>query len=534
MGWLKLSFGKGGTAVAERETAESAPEAPSGPPIIVLVNDAAGRAAFKEYVFYDVEAATDWVSYWFPHQTEDGMIAFWAMPEEPESDAAEPLVIIRDTARQGVVYMFSFANLAAAEGFIGEEADHGTDPESMVLYWAVPVKREFDHLGKIRLTPSTPPSGLGDEPRFRSEVDRRVERQDPPSHKTASEDRSGALEEAANARTGVAQPMGPAEETFELTSWVHRSRKRDSDQLALDSESSESLIEGDEPALFIEPVIREITEDFEKLLKAADESVDNADLEADDARSVNAGLAPAIEAVAQPTAAEGLTENATLAEPMQVEDVASNEAFGEPFEDEVVTMELATVAEPAQADRVTADTETLAGPVEADALNDPSETPAERSDDEVGAADEPGLPDYDLPEHEVGPPSVNGNGHVSEVTSALWERADEIAGKVPSNVHENGVSTEQVKYATREVIAWDATEKIDGTADTPENGTSSKETKKRIKEVLVNVNVNVNLNDPTDSETTTQVSIVSRALKIKRWEVREEPFEGFNSPPGRF
>ncbi len=26
----------------------------------------------------------------------------------------------------------------------------------------------------------------------------------------------------------------------------------------------------------------------------------------------------------------------------------------------------------------------------------------------------------------------------------------------------------------------------------------------------------------------------SRAMKIKRWEVKEEPFEGFNSPPGRF
>lgn len=26
----------------------------------------------------------------------------------------------------------------------------------------------------------------------------------------------------------------------------------------------------------------------------------------------------------------------------------------------------------------------------------------------------------------------------------------------------------------------------------------------------------------------------SKALKIKRWEVQEGPFEGFNSPPGRF
>lgn len=26
----------------------------------------------------------------------------------------------------------------------------------------------------------------------------------------------------------------------------------------------------------------------------------------------------------------------------------------------------------------------------------------------------------------------------------------------------------------------------------------------------------------------------SKALQIKRWEIQEGPFEGFNSPPGRF
>lgn len=31
-----------------------------------------------------------------------------------------------------------------------------------------------------------------------------------------------------------------------------------------------------------------------------------------------------------------------------------------------------------------------------------------------------------------------------------------------------------------------------------------------------------------------QPKVVSRALQIKRWETHEEPFRGFNSPPGRF
>ncbi len=38
-----------------------------------------------------------------------------------------------------------------------------------------------------------------------------------------------------------------------------------------------------------------------------------------------------------------------------------------------------------------------------------------------------------------------------------------------------------------------------------------------------------------DSETKPEAAFdISRVLKVKRWEVHEGPFEGFNSPPGRF
>ncbi len=35
-------------------------------------------------------------------------------------------------------------------------------------------------------------------------------------------------------------------------------------------------------------------------------------------------------------------------------------------------------------------------------------------------------------------------------------------------------------------------------------------------------------------ETTTMIGEVSKVLQVRRWEVREEPFAGFRSPPGRF
>jgi hypothetical protein len=548
MGWLKLSFGKGGTAVAERETAESAPEAPSGPPIIVLVNDAAGRAAFKEYVFYDVEAATDWVSYWFPHQTEDGMIAFWAMPDQPGSGLAEPLVIIRDLDRHGVVYMFSFANLTAAEEFIAQETEHGTDADSMVLYWAVPVKREFDHLGKIFLCPSTPPSGAGDEPLLSVEVDRPVGRQEPPTPEAPKEDRSAALEEASNARTGVAQPMGGAEDTFELTSWVHRSRKQASDRIAEDPEPVESVVDLQAPAQSIEPVIEEITAVLKEALEEADggleidallsedasgQVVELTSDEVEDLTNIDRPLSEptevdvvttSVEMVDEPFEDEVMTvDSAVLAEPVKIEEISIHSETGaESFDDEVVSVDSAILAEPVEVEGASIHAETLAEsfedelvitdgaaqaePVEAEAFARANENPTKGGDDEFVPADEPDVPDYDLPEHVVSPTSVNGNGHAHEVTSSLWERAEEIAGNVQYDAPETDASHEEAG-------------------------------KKTIEEVLVNVNVNVNVSDGVRTDVSidgTNISIRSRALKIKRWEVREEPFEGFNSPPGRF
>jgi hypothetical protein len=300
---------------------------------------------------------------------------------------------------------------------------------------------------------------------------------------------------------------------------VHRSRKRESNQPLADPEPVEKTIERHVPALSIEQVIEKITLDLDEVLEDIDGGAEIDVLSSDDASGQAVELTSDHETFAQPMEVEELTANGTLSDPQQGEVVTTDtETLAEPFEDEVVPSDSAALAEPAGAD----------------VLYGANETPAEPRDDEFKPEDEPRVPDYNLPQHEVAPPAVNGNGHVHEATSSLWKRADEIAGSVPSDVRVNGASPGEVKKTVREVVEWEATEEVDGSVDAQENGASSEGIKKRIKEVLVNVNVNVNLNDGTHSETTTNVSIVSRALKIKRWEVREEPFEGFNSPPGRF
>jgi len=224
MGWLeKLSFGKAGAAVAEaeREDADSGSHAKSGPPLMVLVNDASGRASFKTHAFENAESAIEWVRYWFPRESGDGLTAFWAMTEQPEGGYdgdAEPVVMIRDTSRDGVVYLFSFVDIDSAQTFLREEVERGAKLDTMLLYWAVQVKRELDRCGKLTLTPSTPPGVAACEPAGEApESNGWVVQEAPVTEKAPTKPLGNAralLEEAPNARTGVAEPNGPGQETL--------------------------------------------------------------------------------------------------------------------------------------------------------------------------------------------------------------------------------------------------------------------------------------------------------------------------------
>ena len=68
--------------------------------------------------------------------------------------------MIRDTSRDGVVYLFSFVDIDSAQAFLRDEVERGTKMDTMFLYWAVQVRREIDRSGKLTLTPSTAP-GVG-------------------------------------------------------------------------------------------------------------------------------------------------------------------------------------------------------------------------------------------------------------------------------------------------------------------------------------------------------------------------------------
>jgi len=91
------------------------------------------------------------------------MIAFWALTRDPNSDGrrtvAEPLLVIRDARKPGVVYPFSFTDAESAYDFIRKEIEHGLELWQVALYWAVTIHASVDSQGKSSVSPSVPPPG---------------------------------------------------------------------------------------------------------------------------------------------------------------------------------------------------------------------------------------------------------------------------------------------------------------------------------------------------------------------------------------
>jgi hypothetical protein len=519
MSWIDrlASFRKGGSAVAEaiREDPING-AAKDSPPLICLVNDASGRASFKTHVFADADSATDFVQYWFPNQSEGGMIAFWAMtyePLDPSLDApAEPLVMIRDLRRDGVVYLFSFSDAESAQAFLRDEVQHGTDLGSMMLYWAVSVRMAADPWGKMRLTPSLPPGTLQNVELDASAADMWTRPPAPPAveddqHEPAEDSRT-IFKEAPNAYTGVAEPESPADDTFQLTAWMERARRKPS----TDSEAPTPVADRsprfspkapvakakarlepppvDEEILWPEPPTR-----LEESAVTPTPIADEAPIEASNSHASTEST-PVVEDV--PTFSQRNEAPQAPTPPQTVQDAPDI------VSDPTPTLDHAS-------DDIIEEPVVIAAVVE-------DETPVASTVEEAGKPEDeqtepPGEAAYADEEARIARPTVrvhvNGNGDPENP-----ERDDDGYVTIdPAQivVHENGHSASKPAEVDFDAAQDSATE---AGAKATQNGNGH-----------VDYGVDIRIDIRLDA---------SRAMKIKRWEVKEEPFEGFNSPPGRF
>src|SRR5262249_42300601 len=89
-------------------------------PLMMLLPDAAGIAAYQLNEFPSAKAAEFFIDSSLRGRMPDGAVSFWALGSEPEdTSAAEPLVLIRDG--QNVVYPFSFSDVQSAFDFVKHE-----------------------------------------------------------------------------------------------------------------------------------------------------------------------------------------------------------------------------------------------------------------------------------------------------------------------------------------------------------------------------------------------------------------------------
>jgi hypothetical protein len=142
------------------------PEPPecSRPRLALLVQDAAGPAAYQLHTFSEAAAAAAFIRFWFPPRFQHGIRAFWTAHEEPaweaeSSDERQPevVILIRDEDRRDIVYPFSCSDMDQARSWIAMEASRGLDLQLVLLYWAVPVRIEADGRGAERFSPCEPP-----------------------------------------------------------------------------------------------------------------------------------------------------------------------------------------------------------------------------------------------------------------------------------------------------------------------------------------------------------------------------------------
>lgn len=152
----KRSRQKNDASVAEAEVAEAKrPDPATTIDRLLVVRQTEGGFAYRLYGFPDVEAANSYMQQHLWLEAQQGVNAFWARHSEPweEEGSSEAVVIIRDPHHAGIVQLYSFTGMEAAQQFLRQEFQNGIDLTLVLLYWALAVDLE-----KPSLTPDLSPA----------------------------------------------------------------------------------------------------------------------------------------------------------------------------------------------------------------------------------------------------------------------------------------------------------------------------------------------------------------------------------------
>ena len=149
--------------VAEPEPEPEVLEVPTGPPLALLVPEAAGVTSYHLMRFYDTAEAAAYLES-VRHTAAPGIHAFWALNDRPGDDVeGEAMVLIRSNSTTGMVYVVSFVDIDSALSFARFEVKRGLSIGSLIVWWAAEVTISETEEG-IQFTPDEPPEAKAGVP----------------------------------------------------------------------------------------------------------------------------------------------------------------------------------------------------------------------------------------------------------------------------------------------------------------------------------------------------------------------------------
>ncbi len=160
MGIVRNLFSRKGS---DKEPAVATMIQPATANLMMLMPDASGIATYQQHTFFAASEAEAYLVSILRGDVQEGTIMFWGLTWQPSDNGhreveAEPVVLIRDPSRPGLVYTFSFVDLDSAYDFVRHEMKAGLDLNQTAIFWAVPAEATANHWGEITVTPSEPPT----------------------------------------------------------------------------------------------------------------------------------------------------------------------------------------------------------------------------------------------------------------------------------------------------------------------------------------------------------------------------------------
>ncbi len=492
MAWL-TSLLKRPKAIDDESAAKNGsqpPPAPSGPPLAILAPDIGGVSSFRLRFFPDAATAAADIEQLSPEMRR-GTHAFWALHDEPELPAGghrEALVLIRANHTSDVVYAVSFVDMGSAWSFARFEAKRGLDVSHLIILWAsfATVREELE---SVSILPAAPPptkaqhaSTLASPTTVKLEATETVHEYKRREEPTTS-DAAAAPEAAEETKLAEAEPER-REEAARRAEAEATARIAEQAQEELRAARAAADAEAAEEARLAEAETKRREETARRA--EAEEAARIAEQAQEELRAARA-VADAARAQAEAETARRHEAERRLEEHRQSAEIAARAKA-------LADMESRIESEP------TVSEDTAEEPVVLDA------TSAELE----GLAEAPTQPLPEDPSPTIDPPAETMSyvGDDEMLTDSALDDGAEPAARGTVFAHAPAIETEE------------DTE----TAESPEQLRPADDS-----------------GDPADDlpkiPKLDEFDIayeVARLLENRRWDKREEPFQGFDSPPGKF